>query len=92
MNRNTIATGIIATLLSEVLCALLIFLILLIPVVGLAGHERWFAAAFVPPLLLVRHYAKAEQYPLALKSSITTLFISFVVFMWVMLKYKIIMY
>lgn len=92
LHRNSIATGIIATLLSEVLCALPIFLLLLIPAVGLAGHERWFAAAFVPPLLLVRHYAKAEQYPLALKASISTLFITFVAFMWVMLKYKIIMY
>lgn len=88
IDRNSIAVGIIATLLSEVLCALLIFLILLIPAIGMDGHIRWFAAAFVPPLLLVRHYAKAIEYPMALKASITTLFLTFVSFMWVMLKYK----
>lgn len=88
LNRNSIATGVIATLLSEVLCALLIFLLLLIPAIGMEGHVRWFAAAFVPPLLLVRYYAKAIEYPMALKASISTLFVTFVAFMWVMLKYR----
>lgn len=88
LNQDSIAVGAIAALLSEVLCGLLIFLIMLIPGVGIAEHMRWFAAAFVPPLLLVRYYAKASEYPMALKASITTLFITFVAFMWAMLKYK----
>lgn len=88
LNRNSIAVGAVAALLSEVLCALLIFLILLIPGVGIGGHERWFAAAFVPPLLLVRYYAHESDYALSLKAAITTLFITFVAFMWAMLKYK----
>lgn len=87
LQHNSVAVGIIATLLSELLCGLVIFLVLLIPALGMAGHERWLAAAFVPPLLLVRYYAKEVEYPLALKAAISTLFVTFVAFMWVMLKY-----
>ena len=70
---------------SELLCAALIFVVTII--VGRCDM-RWFAAAFVPPLLLLRYYAREKSYPTTLKAVITTFFVTFVAFMWFMLKYK----
>ena len=56
--------------------------------VSLADGARWFAVAFVPPLLLLRYYAKIQDYPMTLKSVITTFFITFVIFMWIIMKYR----
>ena len=88
LNRNSIPLGIIATQVSEILCAALVALIILATHSALAESARWFAAAFVPPLLLLRYYAKTRDYPVTLKTVITTFFATFIAFMWVMLKYK----
>ena len=88
LNRNSIPLGIIATLVSEILCAALVWLVILSTHTPLTESARWFAAAFVPPLLLLRYYAKTRDYPVTLKTVITTFFVTFVAFMWVMLKYK----
>ncbi len=90
LNRDSIAVGIIGTLLSELLCAVVVWLILLIFNLPLYEHLRWFAAAFVPPALLLRYYAHQKEYPTTLKAVIVTLFVTVVTFMWAMLKYKII--
>lgn len=90
LNRNSIPFGILATLLSEILCAALVWLVILIIHSTAAEHARWFAAAFVAPLLLLRYYAKTKEYPDTLKAAIVTFFITFVAYMWVMMKYRFI--
>ena len=86
--QDSITLGIIATLLSELLCAALVWAVIALLRQPIAECARWFVVAFVPPLLLLRHYAKVKDYPTTLKAVITTFFVTFVVFMWLMLKYK----
>jgi RsiW-degrading membrane proteinase PrsW (M82 family) len=40
--------------------------------------------------LLLRYYAHAKDYPTTLKAVITTFFVTVVLFMWAMLRYKFI--
>lgn len=87
LDRNSIAAGILLTLASETLCALLLWGVLALLGQDLEAHLRWFAAAFVPPLLLLRHYAHEKDYPLTLRAVIVTFFVTFAAFMWAMLKY-----
>lgn len=88
LHKDSVALGIVATLLSELLCAAIVWIVIAILRIPIAENARWFAIAFVPPLLLLRYYAKIQDYPTTLKSVISTFFVTFVVFMWVMLKYK----
>ena len=88
LDKNSLPLGTIATLLSELLCALLLWLILLVAGIPVTEHLRWFAVAFVPPALLLRYYAHRKDFPDTLKAVIVTLFITVVLFMWWMLKYK----
>lgn len=90
LHKDNIATGIITTLISEILCAAMVCIVLLIMGTPFTEHARWFAISFVPPLLLLRHYAKTKDYPTTLKSVISTFFITFVAYMWIMMKYKFI--
>ena len=85
LHQDSVALG---TLVSELLCVALIWIVITIIRVPITENARWFAIAFVPPLLLLRYYAKIQDYPTTLKAVITTFFVTFVVFMWVMLKYK----
>ena len=87
INKNSIAVGILLAVGSEVLCALLLWGVLAVLGQDLEAHLRWFAIAFVPPLLLLRHYAREKDYPLSLKAVIVTFFVTFVAFMWAMIKY-----
>lgn len=87
LDRDTIITGVVATLVSELLCALLLWGGLLLFRQPVAEHLRWFAVAFVPPLLLLRHYAQAKEYPTALRATIITLFLTFILFMWYLLRF-----
>ena len=88
LHTDSIATGIVATLILEIVSAAIVWLVLVLLHLPLAENARWFVICFVPPLLLLRYYAKIKDYPTTLKSVITTFFITFVIFMWFMLKYK----
>ncbi|MBR3489093.1 MAG: hypothetical protein IKH33_07220 [Bacteroidales bacterium] len=88
LHKDSIALGVVATLLSELLCALLVLVVIIILQVPIAEGARWFAIAFVPPLLLLRYYAKILEYPMTLKAVITTFFVTFVIFMWIIMKYR----
>ena len=88
LHKDSITVGIVATLLSELICAALVWIVIAILQVPIAENARWFAIAFVPPLLLLRYYAKIQDYHTTLKTVISTFFVSFVIFMWVMMKYK----
>jgi RsiW-degrading membrane proteinase PrsW (M82 family) len=71
---------------SERLCALLVYLVLLIFSLPLAENARWFALALIPPILLLRYYAKNQDYPDTLKAVITTVFVTAIAYFWFMLK------
>lgn len=86
IHTNSILTGVLGVIISEVLCAALLLLGLIVTGAPVLEHLRWFAAAFVLPLLLLRYYAKEKEYPLALKGCIITMFVTFVAFMWYMLR------
>ena len=88
LNTDSYLVGAIATLVSELLCAGLLWIVLLATGTPLADHVRWFVFAFVPPVLLLRYYAKEKAYPATLRATITTFFITIVVFMWFLIKYK----
>jgi hypothetical protein len=88
LHTNSVAIGIVATLILEILSAAIVWLVLVLLHQPIAENARWFVICFVPPLLLLRYYAKIKDYPTTLKSVITAFFVTFVIFMWVMLKYK----
>ena len=90
LDKNSYMAGALLALGLEALCAALVWVVLLVAGWDLESHLRWFAVTFVPPLLLLRHYAREKEYPLTLKAVIVTFFVTFVAFMWAMLKYKII--
>jgi RsiW-degrading membrane proteinase PrsW (M82 family) len=92
LHKDSIALGIVATLLSELLCALVVLVVILLTHTPITESARWFAIAFVPPLLLLRYYAKIQDYPTTLKTVITTFFVTFVAFMWFMMRYKYILF
>lgn len=84
--RDSITTGLVAGLGSEVMTALLLTTVLLLTNLGIEGHQRWYAACFIPPLLLLRHYAKERNHPTVTKTLATLLFVTFVAFMFYLLK------
>lgn len=90
LNKDSILFGVVATVVSELLCALVVWLVLLLLGYPLRDYARFFAAAFIPPVLLLRHYAVGKAYPATLRAVISTLFVTVVAFMWAMLKYKFI--
>ncbi len=87
LDKNSYIAGALLAVGSEVICAALVWVVLLVAGWDLESHIRWFAVAFVPPLLLLRHYAREKEYPLTLKAVIVTFFVTFVAFMWAMIKY-----
>lgn len=88
LHKNSIAAGVLFAVASEALCALLVWGVLAIAGMDIESYARWFAVAFVPPLLLLlRHYAREKEYPLTLRAVIVTFFVTFVAFMWAMIKH-----
>lgn len=79
--------GVVGALLGELGGALLLWLGLLVAGQSATVHLRWFAACIVPPVLLLRHYAKKRTQLRATKAIIVVVFITFVAFMWLLFKY-----
>ncbi len=90
--RDTVWVGLVAVLGSEVLVVLLLALGLSIAGQPLMSHIRWFAVAFVAPVLLLRYYAHRKSQPLVTKTVIITTFVTFIAFMFYLLKTKAIDY
>ena len=78
--------GIIITLGSEVAVALLLWIGLAVAGVDVKEHLRWFGACFIPPVLLLRHYVKQKSSPAMTKTIIITLFVTFVLYMFLMIR------
>lgn len=86
--HNSYTAGILAVVLSEIITAALVFCVLWGFHLPPAEYARWFAVALVPPIFLLRYYAKTEGFPDTLKAVITTFFITGVAFFWFMIKYR----
>ena len=74
-------TGIVVTLGSEVAVIVLLWIGLTVAGITPSEHLRWFGACFIPPILLLRYYAKKKDCPTVTKTIIITLFVTFIVFM-----------
>lgn len=79
--QDKVVVGLVAGLGSELALCLLLAAVLLIGGWGIERHQRWFAAMFIPPLLLLRAYAKGQQHPVVTKTLASVLFVTFVAFM-----------
>lgn len=86
--RDGILQGIVLAAGSEILAAALLYVGLLVAGIPAETRLRWFAVCFVPPLLLLRHIAKRKDRTLTMKTIIVVLFVSFVAFMFLLLKTK----
>lgn len=80
--QDRILTGIVLAVGSELAVVLLLWIALLIAGVAPGDYLRWFGACFIPPVLILRHYAKNKDYPTVTKTIIITLFITFLAFMY----------
>lgn len=86
--RDGIFQGIVLALGSEIVVAALLYAGLLVAGIPAETRLRWFAVCFVAPLLLLRHIAKRKNRTLTMKTIIVILFVSFVAFMFLLLKIK----
>lgn len=74
-------TGIVLALGSEIAVAVLLWIGLAIAGIGATEHLRWFGGCFIPPVLLLRYYAKKKEYSTVTKTIIITVFVTFLLFM-----------
>lgn len=88
--QNKITVGVIAMMLSGLLPAAALYLVLLLLGIPPIEKIRWFGGAFIPMILVLRHYAKEQQYPTTTKSCIVVLFVTFIAFMAYLVSNKII--
>lgn len=84
-DKDTILTGLIVGLGSELAVAILLWLVLVIIGEPLNDHIRWFGGCFIPLVLILRYYVKRKTYPIVSRTLMVTLFITFVVFLMVIL-------
>ena len=80
------STGVWAVVATELPVLLLWWLVLRIVVLPLSDNLRWLALAFIPPVLLLRNWAKKQQMPTATKGAIVTLFATFILFIVIYLR------
>lgn len=83
-HHDTIPTGLTIGLGSEILTALLLWIALRIADEPASIHVAWFGICFIPPILLLRHYAKGKRHPRITKTLAVVLFITFIVFLWLL--------
>ncbi|MBQ0015827.1 MAG: hypothetical protein KBT04_02445 [Bacteroidales bacterium] len=81
LHTNSTISGVAAALIVSLLPAVILACVLLILHEPVLDHYNWFAGCALPPLLLIRYYAKAKDYPQALKGAIITLFVLFILYM-----------
>ena len=91
-HQDKVIVGIIAGLGSELLLALLLTIGLVIAGEVPIDHIRWYAGVFVAPLLLLRYYSKQKSWLRVTRTLIVVLFVTFVAFMFYLLKTHLIVY
>lgn len=85
-SQNKISVGVVAGLGSELVTALLLWVGLLLANEPTSAHIRWFAAIFIPILLILRYYIKKTTCQVVIKTLMTVMFITFILFISVILK------
>ena len=91
-HQDKVIVGIIAGVGSELLLALLLTIGLVIAGEAPIDHVRWYAGVFVAPLLLLRYYSKQKSWLRVTRTLIVVLFVTFVAFMFYLLKAHLIVY
>lgn len=91
-HQDKVIVGIIAGVGSELLLALLLTIGLVIAGEAPIDHIRWYAGVFVAPLLLLRYYSKQKSWLRVTRTLIVVLFVTFVAFMFYLLKAHLIVY
>lgn len=86
LQRDRWSTGIWIIVGTELPLALLWWLVMMIAGLPAVDNIRWLALAFIPPALILRHMAKAQQMSTATKGAIVTLFATFILFIVFFLK------
>ena len=89
-HQDKISVGIIAALGSELIGVGIMMAVMLIAKLSIMEHLQWFAVAFIPTLLVMRYYMKAKVYLTTTKTVIVTIFVTFVAYMFWMLRHNII--
>ena len=87
--KVTILSGILLSLGSEVAVALLLSLGLILAHQPIELHISWYAACYLPPILLLRHFARTQQHPVITKTIATLLFLTFIPFMYFLISHHI---
>lgn len=77
--------GTLGVLLSEIITLGVMLAGLLLANISIEEHIKWFAIIFVPGLLVVRYYMK-QKFLIATKSAIIAFFLTFVIFMTLLIK------
>ena len=88
-SKDSILTGILLSLGSELAVAILLSVGLLVAHQSIVQHLSWYAACFLPPILLLRHFARTQEHPLVTKTIATVLFLSFIPFMYFLISHHI---
>lgn len=84
--QDKVMVGLVAGLGSELLFCAVLAAVLLLAGVGVSGHERWFAGMFIPPLLILRAYARGKKHLTVTRTLIVVFFVTFVAFMFYLLN------
>lgn len=87
--KDTILSGILLSLGSEVAVALLLSLGLILAHQPIEPRISWYAACYLPPILLLRHFARTQQHPVITKTIATLLFLTFIPFMYFLISHHI---
>ena len=80
-SQDTILTGLVAGLGSELGFCLLLALGLVVAGEPVWTHLRWFGGMFVPAILVLQHYMKRRTQLRVVKTLIVVLFVTFLAFM-----------
>lgn len=82
-SQDKVTTALVASVGLMALCTVLLAVGLALAGEPVEGRLRWFAAVFVPLLLLLRYYI-GKQRSVATKTVIIVLFVTFVAFMFLL--------
>ena len=91
-SQDKVAVGLVAGLGSELGFVLVLTVGLLIAGEAVGDHLRWYGGMFIPLILVLRHYAKSQQYLHVVKTLIVVFFVTFLAFIFYMLRSRTIVF
>jgi hypothetical protein len=86
--QDKVIVGIVAGLGSEIGFCIALSIGLLIAGEPIMAHVRWFGGMFIPMILVLHHYAKGRTQLRVTKTLIVIFFVTFLAFMFYILKTK----